>query len=234
MFSQISAPSKRASARWINLKGFSVIIVSSCYRGTCGAAPFFMNNFSVIFLSTSLERRWSSVENIRQESRSWGWPTSVLLFLRFSFTLQTSASKRWASQRPLSTLSSHCQKVCVFWVIAQRSTQLIAYVCITHKKSNICHSSCDVKTVMFTYDYHIVYVCIWESKLNDICRQRCSPTSTRTLSWLEETRCYQGSESVWRQSFDPSFRPTSLCQSCFLQSKLLKPIRQVKERFLQL
>lgn len=212
----------------MKIKVFNIVIVSSCYRGT-RVEPFHvwfhvtLNSTAVLFLSISLERRWFSVESIRQESRFWGWPTSVLLFLRFSFTLQTSASRRWASQRPSSTPSSPCQKVS-FCVVSLCTTQ-VGYVHITGEKSDLGHSSCNVNAAIFTYNYHVVYVWIWESNLNNfLCHQRCSPTSTRTLSWLEETLCYQASESVWRQSCDPSPRPTSLCQSCYLQSKWLRPI----------
>lgn len=98
-------------------------------RHMCGAVHFYA---AVIFLSTSLERRWSTVESIRQGSRSWGWPMSASPFLRFSFTLLTSESRRLASQRPSSTPSSRCQKVCVFCVVSLCSAQ-VGYCLIVKK-----------------------------------------------------------------------------------------------------
>lgn len=70
-----------------------------------------LSSLFFLFGSISHETKWSSVESTRQESRSWGWPMSALLSQRCSSTRQTSASKRWASQRPLWTPSSPCQKV---------------------------------------------------------------------------------------------------------------------------
>lgn len=98
------------------------VIVSCQHRVTRqsdhpGHESYFVNvaavhpSSSLVFLSSSHERRWFSVESTRQESRSCGWQTSALLFLRCSSTRQTSASRRWASRRPSWTPSSPCQKV---------------------------------------------------------------------------------------------------------------------------
>lgn len=60
---------------------------------------------------------------------------------------------------------------------------------------------------------------VWEAANVVFCRQTCSPTSTRTSSWLEATLCFRASESDWRQSCDHSPPPTSPCQSCSPKSK---------------
>lgn len=104
-FFQISAPSKKASARLDTISVFHICVQSvSSHR-------VYPHLCLRLLVSTSHERRWSLLESTRRESRSWGWSTNASLFLRCSSTHQTSASRRWASQRLSSTPSRPCQKV---------------------------------------------------------------------------------------------------------------------------
>ena len=84
------------------------------------------------------------------------------------------------------------------------------------------HRWFSVLDVMFNSKYTTIStVCLYVLKAADsvFCHQTCSHISTRTSSWLEETLCFQASESDWRLSCAHSPPPTSLCRSCNLQSK---------------
>lgn len=112
-----------------------VLVAASHFEGVW---RLFIDLLSLFF---SHERTWSSVESTRQESRSWGWSTSALLFLRCSSTRQTLASRRWASQRPSWTPSSLCLKVRTYYELSVRTYYEWTFSSHVHQQRQTCVSA---------------------------------------------------------------------------------------------